>query len=410
MKKILLSAAAFALVAVSAVAVAPNTAEAVPAFARQTGAACTNCHFKRIPKLAAFGRNFRINAFRDTGEQALLEDENLSLPAVFNASLLFKGDIKSQTGLVNPGIPGTQASLGIRHYDESALLIGGRYGEHWGGLTEWNMGPLSYKLYYVADTDMGPIAIGLYSTDALGMGWALNDGSNTITRNTRSAQHRFDAYRTYMHAGQTGIGAYALLNDMFYVAAAAAVPNNGVNPAGVYVELKPGIYLRGAFVGEVGGLDVVAGLSYASGDVGITNAALLGGPALPDNYTVWGADIQVQGDLGDVGVSFYLPIQVKGQDPYATTALGSTNNRSGYFPLLEVAIGHFGVRLGYDYTKVKDDTIGQSGTIKTTVLGGYWSVAQNIELDLEYNNVKTTPIGGVSTTVSSTALMIEYVY
>jgi len=44
------------------------------------------------------------------------------------------------------------------------------------------------------------------------------------------------------------------------------------------------------------------------------------------------------------------------------------------------------------------------------VLGGYWSLAQNVELDLEYNNTKSTPIGGVSTTVSATTLAVEYVY
>ncbi|MFQ5355295.1 MAG: hypothetical protein ACE5DY_02180 [Mariprofundaceae bacterium] len=410
MKKILLSAAAFALVAVSTVAVAPNTAEAVPAFARQTGAACTSCHFKRIPRLAAFGRNFKINAFRDVGEQALLEDEGLSLPAVFNASLLFKFDIKSQTGLVNPGIPGTQASLGIRYYDESALLIGGRYGEHFGGLTEWNGGPLSYKFYFVADTDMGPMGLGAYSTDALGMGWAMNDGSNTISRNTRSSQHRFDAYRTFMHNGVTGIGAYALLADSFYLGASAVVPQGGTNPAGFYVELKPSAYLRGAFIGEIGGLDTVLGVHYASGDVGVTNGALLGVVGVPDTWTDWGIDIQVQGDMGDIGVGFYMPIQLKGQDPLATTALGSTNNRTGYYPMLELNIGHLGVRAGYDYTKIKNDVLAQSSTLKTFVLGGYWSVAQNVELDLEYNNVKSTPIGGVSTSTSSTTLMVEYVY
>jgi hypothetical protein len=49
MKKMIFSAVAFAVVAVSAVAVAPTTSEAVPSFARQTGASCNSCHFQSIP-------------------------------------------------------------------------------------------------------------------------------------------------------------------------------------------------------------------------------------------------------------------------------------------------------------------------------------------------------------------------
>ena len=53
MKKSILSAAAFAVVAVSAVAVAPTTSEAIPAFARQTGAACLSCHEFRPVRMQA---------------------------------------------------------------------------------------------------------------------------------------------------------------------------------------------------------------------------------------------------------------------------------------------------------------------------------------------------------------------
>lgn len=145
MKKMLLSAAAFAVVAVSAVAVAPTTSEAVPAFARQTGAACLNCHFSAIPRLTAFGRTFRMNAFRDMGEQALIEDDHLSLPAIFNMSFLMKARISS--GHTTNGAGVTVASGGaiggavgnatqIQFPDETALLFGGRVGEHMGMFVE----------------------------------------------------------------------------------------------------------------------------------------------------------------------------------------------------------------------------------------------------------------------------------
>jgi len=141
MKKMLFSAVAFAVVAVSAVVVAPTTSEAVPAFARQTGAACLNCHFQAIPRLTAFGRNFKIGGFRDMGEQALLEDDHLSLPAVFNASLLFKARI-NVSNTAGGGFGGLDKS-GIQWPDEAAFLVGGRYGSNIGGLTGWNVVPLA---------------------------------------------------------------------------------------------------------------------------------------------------------------------------------------------------------------------------------------------------------------------------
>jgi len=64
MKYMLFSSAAFAHVAVSGVMLAPTTASAIPAFARQTGAACYSCHFQAFPAIKAFGRAFTMGSFR----------------------------------------------------------------------------------------------------------------------------------------------------------------------------------------------------------------------------------------------------------------------------------------------------------------------------------------------------------
>ncbi|MDQ7059076.1 MAG: hypothetical protein Q9N62_11955 [Ghiorsea sp.] len=100
MKKIILSAASLAVAAVASVSVVPTTSEAVPAFARQTGAACLNCHFQAIPRLAAMGREFRAGGFIDASVD-LIEDDHLSLPAVLNASVLFKARMGSATAEID---------------------------------------------------------------------------------------------------------------------------------------------------------------------------------------------------------------------------------------------------------------------------------------------------------------------
>ncbi|MFQ5581041.1 MAG: hypothetical protein ACE5F3_00255 [Mariprofundaceae bacterium] len=425
MKKLLLSAAAFAVVAVSAVAVAPTTAEAVPAFARQTGAACYSCHFQAIPRLTAFGRNFRMNAFRDMGEQALIEDDHLSLPAVFNAALLFKARIKDQNGdaALTGGAFGTGKNTAIQWPDETAILIGGRYGEHVGGLTEWaGGGPLSYKLAYVFDTDMGSIAIAGGSTDGLGAPYLFNDPSNTTGRNIRGWQHRaaFSDAAHILSDGVSGIGVYAYLNDMAYIAIGGIIPNLGAlsgntTSATNAAALDLSLYARIAATVEFGGFDVVGGVYYADINLKAPNAVALGaldptGGGAGQNI---GVDLQVQGDIGDASLGFYLLAQFKGEDPFLSTPLAKVDN-TGYYPLVTVAFGHFGVRFGYDYSKVEvsGGPVAVSSTAKTLVAGAWYSVAQNVELDLEYNSTKFGVPAGLPAVASanSTTLVLEYVY
>ena len=78
MKKILLSMAGV----LAATAFAPE-ASAVPAFARQTGMACSACHYQHFPLLNGFGRAFKASGFTLMGAQGRIEgDNNLSIPEV----------------------------------------------------------------------------------------------------------------------------------------------------------------------------------------------------------------------------------------------------------------------------------------------------------------------------------------
>jgi len=405
MKKMLFSAVAFAVVAVSAVAVAPTTSEAIPAFARQTGAACLNCHFQAIPRLTAFGRNFKIGGYRDMGEQALLEDDHLSLPATFNASLLFKARIQSSNKtnpLAGTGTFNTTKSA-IQYPDEAAILIGGRYGSNVGGLTEWNGGPLSYKLAFVGDFDFGTVAFITGSTDALGTGYLFNDPSNVLVRNTRGSQFRPQFFKnTSMQTGVSGLGVTATVNDLVFVSVGQFVANGGNNPANAgganAVEAAALNFLtwaRVAVTTELAGLDTVAGVYSISGNQGVNAATGIHA----ENVT--GIDIQMQGDLGDTSVGLYGVYQFSGKR--AATAGAAKTNNTGYYLLGTAAFGHAGVRLGY--ANFDATTAAQVKTNrKSTVVGGWYSVAQNVELDLEYE------ANSGNSTTKTTTLLLEYVY
>ena len=419
MKKTILSAAAFAVVAFSAVAVAPAPSEAVPAFARQTGAACLSCHFQAIPRLSAFGRAFKLGGFRDMGEQALLEDDHLSLPAYFNGSLLFKARAMTTSGVAGGNFAGGTGSAGsktgLQYPDEAAFLIGGRYGENFGGLTEWNGGPLSYKFGGFIDLDMGTLGIVAGSTDALGVGYLMNDPSNTLVRNTRGTQFRATFMRnTMMHNGASGVSAY-LASDLFYVGLGWIISNGGTNPgnpAWAAFDSAQLVY-RAALTTEIAGFDFVGGLYGSAGDQK-KNGTLLG----ITKEQIFGVDAQLQGGLGELTLGLYFKHQFQGK-VFGVGALPNSinpivlGNHTGSMIVGQLAMGHIGARLGYQIYKDRFAVLGAE-TEKVIILGGWYSLAQNVELDLEFNHIKNNrgsgPVGGVFQDMTSTTLLLEYVY
>jgi hypothetical protein len=250
MKKLLLSAVSFAVVAVTAMVSAPTTSEAVPSFSRQTGAACYSCHFP-IPRLTAFGRAFSMSGMRDMGEAGVVEDDHLSLPAEFHGSFLMKVLIRNKTDLV-----GTGQNTAIQMPDESAIFIGGRYGENVGGLTEISVndggaGVAQAKLNYGMDIDNGIILLSMVSGD-VGLGVLFSDPSNTVRHTNRSSQKRAAALeKTQMMKGKvTGFGASIFLNDSIYLGGAAYAqtsPGDNTNPGwGSLDQINP--YLRAAYI------------------------------------------------------------------------------------------------------------------------------------------------------------------
>jgi len=413
MKKLIFSAAAFAVVAVTAMVSAPTTSEAVPAYARQTGAACLSCHFQSIPRLNAFGRNFRLNAYTDIGEQPLIEDDHLSLPATLNATLLVKSQATFQST--------AQGGNVIDWPNESAIWVGGRLSDHAGGTVEWGAGgAVTTKVWYKMDIDNGIIAVGGGSTDALGANFLFNDPSNATARPTRGWLSRPDFLDRagVMTRAMTSLGAYAYLHDLIYIAAAGILPHDGAvggnaNTGGVTPELTLSPYLRAVITTELAGLDVVAGIYYASVKHSTDNiaisAAVFG--QVPTTATSLGFDLQLQGDVGDISVGFYLPVQIKGERAASANAAGQiTENAIGYAPALNVAFGHLGVRLMYDYTKRKNDVANTATTRKRTTIGGWYSVAQNVELMLDWQSLRVTPGAAAATTTTRTVLTVEYVY
>src|SRR5436305_14330305 len=116
----------FALSAVAWLPFATAPAQAVPAFAVQTGQPCKQCHIGAFgPQLTPFGRQFKLNGYTLRAGDAF----TLPVSAMAIASFVHtQGDQEPPTSHFGPNDNTT--------LDEAALFLAGGYG-HIGGFSEF---------------------------------------------------------------------------------------------------------------------------------------------------------------------------------------------------------------------------------------------------------------------------------
>ena len=444
MKKILLSAAAFAVVAVSAVAVAPTTSEAIPAFARQTGAACLSCHFQQVPALKAFGRAFKMNSFTDVGDQGLVEDDNLSIPVVLNASFVVRANMTHTSGT---GTSSTAYNIPV----DQNLLIAGRAGtntgvflEFGGGAGDTNTGGLN-NMQVMNSFDVGDFKVGLsYADSSFG-------GDATLITNSVYGQHSGNIgavgdVSAVNNSGWTNsmasIGAW-VGNDMGYIQFALVTPGGSAGWAGqdalpakpgtftpitatgnkVNVGLKMAKMIKVAATLDVGGMDTIIGFGSVTGKIGKVAAA----PSMDMQWLF----AQMQGDVGDMSVGIYGDwAHAKGKSngnllgaQDSATQLGATSTFNSYNALMNgdkfdafslrasvEPMSQVAVALGYGYRKTTGTT--NNTKVQTFKVGASYSFYQNMILSLSYQNDKTTTaiFAGVAGTATNTkTTILDYV-
>jgi len=424
MKKMIFSASAFALVAVSAISLAPTTASAIPAFSRQTGAACLSCHFQEVPALKAFGRAFKMGSFTDVGDQALVEDDNLSIPAVLNASMVVRGNAVHTSG-------GTAASTTTYTIPaDTNFLVAGRVGSNTGAFVEFgggigDTGGAFNNVQLMNSWDVGGFKVGLgFADDGFG-GSSVLEVSNVFGQHSGGVGDVGGAVGAINNSGFTNsitsIGAW-VGNDLGYVQFAliapggsagwtvGASPDSGINATGgtVNVGLKLAKLVRAVATLDVGGWDTLVGFGVVTGKVGRTNATALTEAEMNMVFI----DGQIQGDVGDMSLGVYADYaHAKGkangnilgaQDVITTTgaastlanfnSLGSTQKFDAYSiratlePITGIVLG-----AGYGYRKVTNDTAGTSEPKHQVFsIAGSYALYQNSIISLNFTNDKTS--------------------
>lgn len=368
------------LIAFLAAAVSvPQDAAAVPAFARQTGMACTACHFQHYPTINAFGRSFKQGGFTLKGAQSMVEGEALSIPVALNASLITKVRYQKTNGDTSSTDFGE-----LQFPDEAALLIGGRAGEHVGFLLELGtFGEVdsngefslfgSYKAHFnwkVQDFNVGAV---LFSTDEGGASYGfelLNTGAQRFQRvaedRTASSAQQFVG----LGAGSAEGLALVVSHPKGYVNYSFWTPDHGSVAVNGFAS-----YLRAAVTPQILGWDTGFGFQWFGGTASRSDAD--GGDVEPRG---WAIDAQGQGMVIGRPLGVYLA--------YAEAKSGATNvfnsnpnDRKAWSILAELGVipNKWTVLAGY----VDGDTgAATKSEDQRFLIGTTFMVAQNVELQL----------------------------
>lgn len=395
MKKFSMLFLAAAVALVGAI-VAPNKAEAVPAFARQVGVGCYSCHYQHIPKLNAFGREFKLGGFTQSA-QDLIQDEHMSLPPVLNASMIFKYRYQQQTSKPakeNPAGEKIRKDRGeLQIYDEGAILIGGRVAENMGSLVEFGAGVLSSKFIY--SKNFGGIQGGLvaFQTDALGAAYGMELFNTGAVRNIRGIEDRKAAYVQQVGSSlgtsanaATGIMAFGG-NDLFVFTVGLWGPATGT---GMDTGFNLSTYYRIAVTPKVAdGLELMIGLQGMAGetklsttDDGDSTDGWVGGDATAKTIVAVKTeaniiDFQVQTNVGGMSLEVTGAYADAGKNNAAGDADWSGMALQGTLGVVTGA----GVKAAFMTGKSK---AAGAKDVTSMVLGGWYALAQNVDLSLDY--------------------------
>jgi hypothetical protein len=306
-------------------------AQAIPAFARQTGMPCDACHYQHFPVLNSFGRSFKEGGFTMIGSQDTVKGAlGFSIPVVLNAA------IEAYSGYVKTNGPSTATSTTKNTNDgqfnalsSSSVFFGGRVGEHIGFEAELNIYPtpaglLNYKLPIVFDAGSAKVGGVIYSTAVYGPSFGLevmNTGANGV--------HLFNQFdmpvisaQQYLNTGLPAQGIDLIAsNDMGFAVLGKWIPDQASSsgsPSSNYLRLAatPGNLIPGFDFGV--GVQVWSGTSASSGNAPGTvgsgggvcpagNGAFIGNPVgapsvQPDcgvfDTKASAIDAQLLGDMG----------------------------------------------------------------------------------------------------------------
>jgi hypothetical protein len=325
MKKIVLSLAGV----MAAVAFAPE-ASALPTFSRQTGMACSACHFQHFPALNSFGRAFKAGGFTMVGAQGKIEGDRLSIPDTLNMSFLSSlGYVKSNQTADNTGVSKNPGNGGVYLPGiggEASLMVGGRVSDFAGFLSEITLSGAaaidSGKLAILPEIGSSGIHAGAvpFATNGQGASYGfeyLNTGANAIHSITNTVGNALGGQGNEF---LTAVSAQQYIGTATAADGLAAVVNSDMGFINVTKFNMTGMATGqqgslGSTYARVAGLFDLAGWDSALGFQSWSGSSLNDGSnvnpaaatsAIMMQSKAWAVDGQMQGSLGGMPTGFYF--------------------------------------------------------------------------------------------------------
>lgn len=387
--------------------VLPQSAEAIPGFARQMGMECSACHAQNIPMLNRFGREFARSGFTMSsmsGPQTLIEgsDIGLGLPSVLNGSAVLRASYTLSNGDKTTGTD--RGELGI--FDKSALFFGGRFAENVGGIAKLGSGAdinttssvgLSGKVTIAYEMFEGTGGVTVYSVGGTGPFSGMenyNTGLYTPLRMFENGKNTNAAQFTGVGAGSaTGLQAYYGGAGLF-ASAGIYVPAQNSSGLDVGHSLIP--FGRIAYEFMAGSWTITPGGYALKGSAKLSDTALNAGTAdilVTIDREAYGLDLQVEGTVAEMPVMIILQSVLKNEtafDPGTINHIGNLRAEDDKATSLEVQINPIS-KLGIKAAALTYDTAVEStGKGPQTIdknsysLGVNYGFRQNLLFDIEY--------------------------
>lgn len=429
MKKIVLSIAAV----MAAAAFAPE-ASALPAFARQTGMACSACHFQKFPVLNSFGRAFKAAGYTMMGAQGKIEGEHLSIPDTLNAAILAKVRYQKSNG------PRTVAAQGVgngtndgmlQFGDEFSLFFGGRIAENIGFLFEGNTannvvgGTLlaGFKMPVGFEVGAARLTVTPFTTDALGAMYGYELSSGGVMRANRWAEHRTETSAVQyigVATAATGVTVSAQ-NDMGFITATKFAPAfaMGANGGGVPSYDMKNTYLRIAATPTVGDWAMVVGAGSFSGTGALGASPTVGALAGQESRATF-FDFQAHGEVGGNEMGIYAQhatAPAVAATPGALVAVGNNLFNAGVNAIKATTIGvdysviPHTLHVGAAYRNAKTGAAAGVDGDNAVTLTAVYDLAQNVALHLNHSSYSGSSRTGLGANVikgtALTTFMLE---
>ncbi len=395
----------------------PESANALPGFARQTGQSCTTCHTQNMPKLNSYGRHFALTGYtlydKESEIQSLIEgtDVALGLPAVLNISAVLKAQYaySSLQQRADNGDPIAEERGELQVLEGSGLYFGGRFADNVGGIVSLTGDPsedrdvvFSGKGVLAYPTFDGFSGLALYSTQING----IFSGMENYNTGLYAPLKQFESPNTTNAAQATGIGrgpatgVQAYYGDeRFFGTIGLTIPSQNSEGIDAAASLIP--FGRLAYNQPIGEWNLMVGLYGLSGDVEASDQSLDGliidskANIVKVHKEGYGLDVEATGEIGGMTTMTTVNLVIKNVvditlvGALTTPSLQQTDNQAASIEFQINPIAPLGVKVAYlNYNNI--NTADTQEFIKAYDFDAYsfgvnYLFRQNIIVDFQYS-------------------------